>query len=194
MNEPTVDAVRTETGQRILEGALTAIGRLGLRKVGMQDVSDLAGVSRGTVYRYFSTKEELLAALVSYERYRYERGLEHALREIDAGAPRVAATIEFAFQYFGDHPVGSRLFESEPSFVLGYVREQLPRLHDALMRSLEPDLRAALFVRQGLLTVEQFSELLIRLLLSMFLVPAEDPASVRDALRTMIELQYGDDG
>ena len=160
----------------------------------MQDVSDHAGVSRGTIYRYFSTKEDLLDALVSYERNRYERGLEQAIRDVDAGEARVAATIDFAFRYFADHPVGSRLFESEPSFVLGYVRDQLPGLRDALGASLEPDLRAASFVRQGLLTVEQFAELLIRLLLSMFLVPADNPEAVRDALRTMVELQYGEKG
>jgi hypothetical protein len=43
------------------------------------------------------------------------------------------------------------------------------------------------------MTVEQFAELIVRLLLSMFVAPAADPATVRDALRTLIAMQYRDD-
>jgi AcrR family transcriptional regulator len=184
--------VPVDTEARILEGALTAIGRLGVRKVGMQDVSDQARVSRGTVYRYFSTKEELLGALVRYERLRYERGLELAIRDHDAGAPRVTAMVEYAFRYFDEHPVIGHLFEAEPAFVLDYVRDQLPRLQTSLVASLAPDLGAAAFVRTGLMTVEQFAELLIRVLLSMFVVPADDAGGVRDALCAVVAQQYGE--
>ncbi len=184
----------TETEARILESALTALARLGPRKLGMRDVSNGAGVSRGTVYRYFSTKEELLGALVRYERYRYEHEFERAIAHVPRGAARVSATIEFAFAYFAEHPVGKRLLDTEPSFVLGYVREHLGGLRDVLAASLRADLAGALFVRRGLLTVEQLADLLIRLLLSLFLVPSEDAASVRDALRTMVALQYGEAG
>ncbi|GAB5000519.1 TetR/AcrR family transcriptional regulator [Mycobacterium avium] len=186
-------AGRTDTEVRILEGALAAIGRLGVRKVGMQDVSDHARVTRRTVYRYFTTKEELLDSLVRYERYRYERGLKEAIGETDVGAPRVTAVLEYAFRYFDEHPLVSHLFEAEPSFVLDYVRDQLPRLRESLVVSLMPDFGAASSVRQGLMTVEQFAELIVRLLVSMFVAPAADPATVRDALRTLVALQYRDD-
>ena len=45
------------TRERILDGAMAAIARHGLSKLGMSDVSHSAGVSRGTLYRYFPSRE-----------------------------------------------------------------------------------------------------------------------------------------
>ena len=69
---------RTRT--RILEGALQAIGRHGLAKLGMSDVSEHAGVSRGTLYRYFPSREELLQSLAVAEGERFQRRVSEALR------------------------------------------------------------------------------------------------------------------
>lgn len=187
MSGPAIDGLRAGTEVRILEGALEAVGRHGFRKLAMTDVSAQAGVSRGTVYRYFATREELLAALARYEQHRYERGLEQALQGSVPGGTRITATIEYAFAYFADHPVGNRLVESEPAFVLEYVSAQLPVLKRSLLERLRPDLEQTAMVRQGILSADQFADLLIRLLLSMFLVPPESPDSMRAALRTIVE-------
>ena len=56
------------TRERILDGAMAAIARHGLAKLGMSDVSVSAGVSRGTLYRYFPSREELLRDLAVFER------------------------------------------------------------------------------------------------------------------------------
>jgi AcrR family transcriptional regulator len=72
-----------ETRDRILEGALQALGRVGTRRLTMSDVSERAGLSRGTVYRYFPTKEDLLAFLAQYEQDRFAGGLRRRL----AGVP-----------------------------------------------------------------------------------------------------------
>ena len=48
-----------ETVNRILDGALRALARRGLRKLSMSDICEEAGISRGTLYRYFKSKDWL---------------------------------------------------------------------------------------------------------------------------------------
>ena len=61
---PTAEAVSTENA--ILDAADRMIGRYGLRKTTMEDVAREAGCSRGTVYGYFKSKQDL--ALASIDR------------------------------------------------------------------------------------------------------------------------------
>src|SRR5262245_35161324 len=55
------------TRERILDGAARALARHGLAKLGMQDVSQQAAVSRGTLYRYFPNRDDLLTTLARHE-------------------------------------------------------------------------------------------------------------------------------
>jgi AcrR family transcriptional regulator len=52
---------------RILDAALTCIGRVGLAKTTLDDVAREAGCARATVYRCFPNKQQLLSALVVRE-------------------------------------------------------------------------------------------------------------------------------
>lgn len=49
-------AASSDTHTRILDGALSALARRGVRKLSMSDVGAEAGISRGTLYRYFRDK------------------------------------------------------------------------------------------------------------------------------------------
>ena len=59
-------AVAVTTERAILDAADRMIGRYGLRKTTMEDVAREAGCSRGTVYGYFKSKQDL--ALASIDR------------------------------------------------------------------------------------------------------------------------------
>src|SRR5437899_1815243 len=75
---------RSDTVDRILDGALTALARRGLRKLSMSDICAAAGVSRGTLYRYFSTKEDVLEAIGQHVEQRFRVAMEDAIeREPD---------------------------------------------------------------------------------------------------------------
>lgn len=52
----------TTTRERILEAALELFIRQGIRKTSVDDVADRAGVTRVTVYRYFSDRQQLIGA------------------------------------------------------------------------------------------------------------------------------------
>lgn len=163
------------TRDRILEGALAALGRVGPRRLTMSDVSDRAGLSRGTVYRYFPTKEDLLAVLAEYEQDRFSDGLRRALAE-DGPDPSLAAVVEYIINYLRQHPALPLMIDVEPEFVLAFLRRQLPVFHRITEELLGPVMSTARPVREGILTVAELNELLLRVVLSVFLVPGEDGA------------------
>jgi AcrR family transcriptional regulator len=56
-----------DTQLRILEAGVACIARFGNEKTSIQDVADEAGVSRGTIYRYFEDRATLFAAVGRHE-------------------------------------------------------------------------------------------------------------------------------
>ena len=128
-------AVYGATEERILSAALGLVGRRGVKRLGMQEVSEAAGVSRGTLYRYFPSKDHLLDAVAGYDEARFTTGLAAALAPVHGPAERIHTLVAFAFDYIRLHPARS-LFASEPEFVLGYLFQHLPKLRDALLEQL----------------------------------------------------------
>lgn len=55
-----------DTKTRIILAAIKAVRRHGLEGVRIQNVSDLAGLSPGAIYRHFDGKEQLLAECFTY--------------------------------------------------------------------------------------------------------------------------------
>lgn len=65
--------VRAERIPQILEAALAVFGRHGFAQARMDDIAQEAGLAKATLYLYFSSKEELIAAIL--ETY-FARGLD----------------------------------------------------------------------------------------------------------------------
>ena len=60
---PTLTAKQSARRQRVLEAAMQLAREGGYEAVQMRDVAARAGVALGTVYRYFTSKDQLLAAV-----------------------------------------------------------------------------------------------------------------------------------
>ena len=175
-----------ETYERILEGALHALARRTPSGISMTDVANSADVSRGTVYRYFSDKESLLLALADYERRRYEASLRAALTGTAPGPERAVTLVEHTLAYFESHPSLGQLLDIEPEFVLENLQARLPAVQAAAEEFLGPMLTDLAVVRSGLVTTDQLSDLLVRLLLSIFLLPGPDAQGVTIALQDLV--------
>jgi AcrR family transcriptional regulator len=77
-------STREERRTQLLEVAREVVLRHGYRKANLGDVAREAGVSRATVYNYFSSKEQLLRAIVAQE---VERLGAAVARDLDVTAP-----------------------------------------------------------------------------------------------------------
>ena len=73
--------------QQILDAALTCFDRAGFHRSSMQDVVEEAGLSTGAVYRYFSSKEEIIEALADQRHAKEAALIDEAINIED---PRAA--------------------------------------------------------------------------------------------------------
>jgi AcrR family transcriptional regulator len=79
--------------KQILEGARRVFMRMGFDAASMNDITREAGVSKGTIYVYFNSKEELFEELCDEDRRQMFADLTAAM---DKGLPGREALIKFA--------------------------------------------------------------------------------------------------
>lgn len=124
----------TECGEnlkrrQILEGARQVFLAQGFDGASMGEIAKVAGVSKGTLYVYFDSKEKLFEALTTEEK----RGLAEVLFKLDAGDPDVRAVLtklgRTYLRYFGrpEHISSIRM-------VIG-AAEKFPRLGQAFFEA-----------------------------------------------------------
>lgn len=103
MNAPALRALAEEsTAERrrlILDAAERSFTRAGFHRTTMQDVAAEAGMSPGNLYRYFASKDALVAGLCERDR----AGLANEFAEVrDAGGDFLAAFRELGRRHFDD--------------------------------------------------------------------------------------------
>ncbi len=180
--------VRRRTEERLLEGAVRAMASRGLAKLGMSDVSEFAGVSRGTAYRYFPNTEVLLRELGRREAERFERQVWEVLEEVPTGEERLRIVLEYLGRFARDHPLIQRLPETDPAFVLTSLRERFPDIREAFQRLLVPVLEETSLVRQGVVTAEQLAGWTARMIISLFLFPEANPEETARSMRSAYQI------
>jgi len=177
----------TPTEGRILTAALGLIGRQGVQRLGMAQIADAAGVARGTLYRYFPSRDHVLAAAADYDEVRFRAGLDEALALARAPEERIGAFVGYAFEFIRSHPARP-LFESEPGFVLSYLLDHLPALRSELIERLGDALDMVPAVRSGDLDRAQLADVVVRLFASSWIIPETDEESLVQSLRGILQI------
>jgi AcrR family transcriptional regulator len=158
---------------RILSGALDAIAARGAKRLSMSDIIDASGVSRGTLYRYFSNKDEVLAAVAEFVCTGFENGIRDAGAGIDDPFERLRAVMLFYGRYTQENAPG-RIFEVEPAFHIAFFRSRFTRYKQAVLDALEPTFDHLDSLLGEAMNRDGFVEGLVRTQLSTLLVPADD--------------------
>jgi AcrR family transcriptional regulator len=166
------------THDRILDGAMHAIARHGLGKLAMRDVGVAAGVARGTVYRHFANREALLEELGQREAARFIARWRDALASVPAGEQRMRAVLDYPARFAREYPVLQRLLETDPDYVLRAIRDHYAAICATVEQLIGPVVAENPFAKAGLVPKEQLVDWFVRLMISNFLFPAEDPETV----------------
>jgi AcrR family transcriptional regulator len=175
------------TEERILTAALGLIGRRGVRRLGMREIAEAAGVSRGTLYRYFPSKDHVLAAAAAYDAQRFSDGLDVVLAATRSPGDRITAFMAYAFDFIRSHPCRP-LFESESGFVMGYLLDHLPALRAELVERLGDALEAVPAVASGSLGRDQLADVIVRLFASSWIIPETDDASLVQSVNRILQI------
>jgi AcrR family transcriptional regulator len=158
---------------KILDGALRAIGNRGARRLSMSDISDESGVSRGTLYRYFSTKEEVLAAVSEFVSLNFEIGVRAEAERYGEPLERFRAVMRF-FAKFTNERTPERIFEVEPAFHLDFFRSHFARHKTAVSEALTPSFDYLDTLTDEPIDRDGLAEALVRMQLSTLIVPADE--------------------
>ena len=175
------------TEARILTAALGLIGRRGVRRLGMQEIAEAAGVSRGTLYRYFPSRDHVLAAAADFDEQRFSAGADDVLASITEPEQRISAFLAYAFEFIRSHSARS-LFESEPGFVLSYLLDHLPSLRAELIWRLGDALDVVPAVKRGDLDREQLADVMVRLFASSWIIPESDERTLVRSINRILEI------
>jgi AcrR family transcriptional regulator len=177
----------TATEGRILVAALSLIGRRGVRRLGMREIAETAGVSRGTLYRYFPSKDHVLVAAADFDERRFRQGIDEVLASVQDPAQRIGAFMAYAFEFIRSHPARS-LFESEPGFVMSFLLDHLPALHSQLVERLGDALDTVPAVASGALDRGQLADVIVRLFASSWIIPESDDASLVHSVNRVLQI------
>lgn len=165
----------SDTTDTILDGAMRALARHG-SGLSMTDICRESGVSRGTLYRYFANREEVLQA-VNAKILAVNRALfDAAIAARPDPADRVEVILHTMLDFPRVFPHMKMLFEYEPKASLDFLHKEA----DGVIASIAGYLRPAIpkSRRRGALSAEDVAELLYRLVTSSFLIPTSSAAEV----------------
>jgi TetR/AcrR family transcriptional regulator, repressor for uid operon len=172
------------TADSILEAARTAIAERGPGKLTLSAVANAAGISRPTLYRWFPSKDDLLAAITAYEEERFDVGLQLVIDAHRSPKRRLEAALRYLMNYLDESmipdPIGV-----DPEYALKSIAESLGPHIEILARLLGDAWLEVPAVRAGALTPMQASELFLRMAYSHYLVPHTDSEVLFAMLRDL---------
>lgn len=172
---------------KIFKGAQAALAQYGMSKLTMSDVCRAAGVSRATVYRYFSSREELLRALSLWEEACFVRDLSDSLSSANP-EQRFKVLLQRTAAIAQDYPSLLPLLENDPGYVLANLRVLFPTVLEHSRNIMLPIMTETWNTSDSDLTVDQLIECFVRLALTTYLFPDPDPQRTHKTLAALYEL------
>ncbi len=163
------DRTSGDTRERILAATSEVLDRRGMSKLNLSSVAEQARLSRMTIYRFFGSKDELVAAFTRYESDKMEESLLKATAGL-RGIERVDATLKFMVKYQQSYP-GLRMLDVEPGEVLIRLAGLMPALRQRLT-AIIPGPRADLMAGS-----------VIRIAMSHYVMPGDDEEQFLAQLR-----------
>ncbi|MCF7805910.1 MAG: TetR/AcrR family transcriptional regulator [Candidatus Marinimicrobia bacterium] len=122
----------------IIDTAIDIFAEKGFQQTTMQEIAETAGVGKGTIYRFYSSKDDLLSSLVEFAIEDVTNEIRQALEPIDDPVEKLRAIIAVEIAYYDDHPNLAKFLIRE---VLGYrmkFEDHIRQIQSSRTAILEP--------------------------------------------------------
>jgi AcrR family transcriptional regulator len=129
----TVGSAADDTRQRILDVAVDLFIERGYAGTSVRDISERLGMTKGSLYYHFASKDDLLAALVEPMLAELDDFIVDASR---TGQPASRELIERLVSILDEHGVILRSLMSDPSVLHGLMKRSMPQRLAALQRAV----------------------------------------------------------
>ncbi|HJT92064.1 MAG TPA: helix-turn-helix domain-containing protein [Mycobacterium sp.] len=171
------------TTEAILDAAVVEFEQHGFRRVALDDVARRAAVSRTTIYRRFTNKDELIAAVIERENVVLFSDIANELKHAGPQANYYVEAFTLSILKFRRHRVLDRMITDEPALVLELGRRHhgaaVERMAEAL-RVIFPDGFAQ---RIGEQAVNELADTILRYAAMVLLLPSAQPLETADDIR-----------
>jgi AcrR family transcriptional regulator len=174
---------------KILVGAMNALSRQGTHKLSVGDICESSGVARGTFYRYFTSKEDVLAALARHFEGGLAAAFAAAIKINPDPAARVQVVLDTLIAYRAAGGDLARMLDVAPSFTLEFIRDTFPNLVDVVTEALGPSAEESPLVTGGALTKRQLGDLFLRCVISMLFLPGSASDEVPDVIASLFRAE-----
>jgi AcrR family transcriptional regulator len=180
-----------KSAEKILSGTMKALSRQGARKLSVSDICEASGVARGTFYRYFTSKDDVLATLARH----YQDGVAEAFVKAIEINPDPKVRVQVVLDTITDYRLAGadlvRMLDVAPEFTLGFIRETFPNVVGAVTVALGPAIEESPVVASGALTQHQLADLLMRSVISTLLFPGGRSDKVAAMVASLFSIDTG---
>lgn len=163
----TVTSPLPTTTERILDAAYDELVHFGVKGFSVEDIAKRVGVARITIYRRFSTKDELLGAVALREGQRLLARVDEAIdrhADLDDQLVEGFAAVLHAVR---SHPIVARTLSSEPELVTTFLNSQA----GPIIAMARDYLAARIAAHLPDIDARPAAELIVRLTATFVLVP-----------------------
>lgn len=115
---PAAGPVTDTAADSVLDGALAAFLDFGIRRSSVNEIARRSGISPATLYRWYGSKDGIVAAVVLRETRRFLAEVESHVDPAGAPEDQLAEVSVVVARRLRDQPLLRRLIETEPDDVL----------------------------------------------------------------------------
>jgi AcrR family transcriptional regulator len=165
----------------ILDAALAEFEQHGFRRVALDDVARRARVSRTTIYRRFTGRDELIAAVIDRENAALFAEIADHITTVGPQSNIYAEAFTAAIVKFRGHRVLDRLIRDDPELALTLAHRHYGAALTRVVEALEQIFPAGFAERVGPRAVNELADAILRYALMALLLPGLRPMeSVED--------------
>jgi len=110
---PANEEIRSRRREEILDAAGKLFAQYGYSEAATQALADMLQVGKGTIYRYFASKEEMFLAAVDRAMQRLTASIDEHIADVDEPFVRMAQGIEAYLEFFAQQPELAELLMQE---------------------------------------------------------------------------------
>ena len=171
------------TTEAILDAAVVEFQQHGFRRVALEDVARRARVSRTTIYRRFSNKDELIAAVIERENVVLFADIADELKQAGPQSNYYVEAFTLAILKFRRHRVLDRMIRDEPGLVLERAEQHYGAAIERMAEALRVIFPAGFAERIGEQAVNELADTILRYAAMVLLLPSAQPLETADDIR-----------
>jgi AcrR family transcriptional regulator len=171
------------TTEAILDAAVVEFEQHGFRRVALDDVARRARVSRTTIYRRFSNKDELVAAVIERENVRLFADIAVELKNAGPQSNYYVEAFTLSIMKFRRHRVLDRMITDEPGLVIELAATHYRAVMERMAEALRIIFPTGLAERIGERAVAELADTILRYAAMVLLLPSAQPLETADDIR-----------